>query len=135
MKKTLIKTALVLSALFSTASFAAEQRVISIGGDVTEIVYALNAQNLLVGRDSTSMTPKTVLSLPDVGYMRQLNAEGLLSLKPTLILASELSQPTLALEQVKNSGVSIVSVPGTPSLETVTKKIAVVADALEKARR
>lgn len=79
MKKTLIKTALVLSALFSTASFAAEQRVISIGGDVTEIVYALNAQNLLVGRDSTSMTPKTVLSLPDVGYMRQLNAEGLLS--------------------------------------------------------
>lgn len=132
MKKALVKTALMFGALFSAAAFAAEQRVISVGGDVTEIVYALNAQSSLVGRDSTSLTPKEALSLPDVGYMRQLNAEGLLSLRPTLILASSLSQPTLALEQVKNSGVNIVSVPGTPSLETVTKKIAVVADALGK---
>ncbi|WP_347253778.1 hemin ABC transporter substrate-binding protein [Leminorella grimontii] len=132
MKKALVKTALAFGALFSAAAFAAEQRVISVGGDVTEIVYALNAQGALVGRDSTSLTPKAAQSLPDVGYMRQLNAEGLLSLRPTLILASELSQPALALEQVKNAGVNIVSVPGTPSLETVTKKIAVVADALDK---
>ncbi|GKX57365.1 hemin ABC transporter substrate-binding protein [Leminorella grimontii] len=132
MKKALVKTALAFGALFSAAAFAAEQRVISVGGDVTEIVYALNAQGALVGRDSTSLTPKAAQSLPDVGYMRQLNAEGLLSLRPTLILASELSQPALALEQVKNAGVNIVSVPGTPSLETVTKKIAVVADALGK---
>lgn len=132
MKKALVKTALVVGALFSATAFAAERRVISVGGDVTEIVYALNAQDSLVGRDSTSLTPKAALSLPDVGYMRQLNAEGLLSLRPTLILASELSQPTLALEQVRNAGVNIVSVPGTPSLETVTKKIAVVADALGK---
>ncbi len=64
--------------------------------------------------------------------MRQLNAEGILSLKPTLILASDQSLPALALEQVRNSGINVVSIPGLPALETVPKKISTVAQALGK---
>jgi ABC-type hemin transport system substrate-binding protein len=59
-----------------------------LGGDVTEIVYALGAASSLVARDSTSQWPQAANALPDVGYLRQLNAEGILSMRPTLVLAS-----------------------------------------------
>jgi len=82
-----------------TFSALAAERVISIGGDVTQIIYALDAQQQLIARDSTSLHPAVVKKLPDVGYMRQLNAEGILALKPTLVLASELAKPALALNR------------------------------------
>lgn len=125
------RSAIALCALLSLAA-QANERIISIGGDVTEIVYALNAESQLIGRDSTSTYPQAANALPDIGYMRQLNAEGILSLKPTLILASDQSLPTLALDQVRNSGIKVVNIPGQPSLETVTKKISTIANALGK---
>jgi iron complex transport system substrate-binding protein len=92
-------------------SFAAE-RIVTVGGDVTEIVYALGAGGEIVARDSTSLQPQAVQKLPDVGYMRMLNAEGILAMKPTMLLASELMQPSLVLKQVADSGVNVVTIPG-----------------------
>lgn len=111
----------------------AEQRLIAIGGDVTEIIYALNAQQSLVARDSTSLSPEAATSLPDIGYMRQLNAEGILALRPTLILASAQAKPSLALEQVANSGATVVMIPAENSLKGIDAKISAVARALDKA--
>lgn len=54
---------------------AAPERIVALGGDVTEIVYALGAESSLVARDSTSQWPQATKALPDVGYLRQLNAE------------------------------------------------------------
>jgi len=118
---------LLVAAMFSSQ---AAERIVSIGGDVTEIVYALGAGNELVARDSTSTHPDKATKLPDVGYMRMLNAEGILSTKPTLVLSSELAQPSLALQQVAQSHVKVVRVPGSPTLDTVVKKIEVIANAL-----
>lgn len=68
-----MKKLLVLIALFPVAALAApEERVVALGGDVTEIVYALDAQSSLVARDSTSQWPQEATQLPDVGYLRQL---------------------------------------------------------------
>ncbi|WAT02780.1 hemin ABC transporter substrate-binding protein [Rouxiella chamberiensis] len=118
---------LLVAAMFSSQ---AAERIVSIGGDVTEIVYALGAGNELVARDSTSTHPDKATKLPDVGYMRMLNAEGILSTKPTLVLSSELAQPSLALQQVAQSHVKVVRVPGSPTLDTVVQKIEVIANAL-----
>ncbi|WP_437611091.1 heme/hemin ABC transporter substrate-binding protein [Erwinia sp. V71] len=117
--------ALPLSAL-------AAERVVSIGGDVTQIVYALDAQQDLVGRDSTSLLPAQVTKLPDVGYMRQLNAEGILALKPTLVLASELAKPSLVLDQVQQAGVKVVTVSGKSELSAINDKITTIAQALHR---
>lgn len=118
---------LLVAAMFSSQ---AAERIVSIGGDVTEIVYALGAGNELVARDSTSTHPDKATKLPDVGYMRMLNAEGILSTKPTLVLSSDLAQPSLALQQVAQSHVKVVRVPGSPTLDTVVQKIEVIANAL-----
>ncbi|WP_145534360.1 heme/hemin ABC transporter substrate-binding protein [Yersinia thracica] len=123
---------LSLSACFlSLKSFAAE-RIVTIGGDVTEIAYALGAGGEIVARDSTSLQPQAVQKLPDVGYMRMLNAEGILAMKPTMLLVSELAQPSLALKQVAESGVNVVTIPGQITPESVAAKISAVATALHQ---
>ena len=126
------RIAAVLSAplmvVFSMNAVAAD-RIVSVGGDVTEIVYALGAGDRLVARDTTSTLP-AAQKLPDVGYMRQLNAEGILSLKPTMVLATELAEPSLVLRQIADVGVKVVPVSGKASLENVPHKIQQVASAL-----
>ncbi|RRN06317.1 hemin ABC transporter substrate-binding protein [Bibersteinia trehalosi] len=119
-----VKFPLFLSACFAFVNATyAQDRVISIGGDVTEILYALNAEQNLVGRDTTSTVPKAVQALPDVGYMRQLNAEGILALKPTHIIATQAAQPSIVLEQLADAGVKIEQVPLQYSVESVVEKI------------
>lgn len=113
-------------------SALAAERIVSIGGDVTQIVYALDAQKELVARDTTSLHPEAAKKLPDVGYMRMLNAEGILALKPTLVLATELAKPALALEQVGKNGVTVVDVTGKTDVSAINEKIGTIATALHR---
>lgn len=121
-----------LSLMMTSFSAQAKERVISIGGDVTEIIYALGAQDELIGRDTTSNQPIAVKNVKDIGYMRQLNTEGILSLKPTMIITSDLAQPSAVLEQIKKVGIPVVYVSGKHSLEVIPKKINVIATALHR---
>ncbi|MGY0146278.1 heme/hemin ABC transporter substrate-binding protein [Edwardsiella tarda] len=128
-----LRHALCLLALFSVGSQAAE-RLVTIGGDVTEIVFALGAGDQVVARDSTSTHPAAVNALPDVGYMRQLNAEGILALKPTRVLANDQAQPALALKQIQEVGVPLTQIDGANSLDAVEVKIRQLAEALGRQR-
>lgn len=85
-----------------------------------------------MARDSTSSWPPAAQKLPDVGYLRQLNAEGILALRPQLVLASACAQPSLVLHKVQASGVKVVNVPGGESLSAIDNKVAVIAEALGK---
>lgn len=125
------RLALCVALAFPLAAVAAE-RIVSIGGDVTEIAFALGAGDEVVARDSTSLHPAEVQTLPDVGYMRQLNAEGILALKPTLILTTELAEPALVLKQLEDSGVKVVRIPGDTTVQAVPEKISVIADAINR---
>ena len=82
-------------------------RVISAGGSVSEWVVALGAEDRLVGVDTTSLHPQQITRLPSVGYQRQLAAEGVLALKPQLLLGTEEIGPPPVLEQLKAAGVQI----------------------------
>ena len=122
----------LLSALPLLASAAAQEKIVTLGGDVTEIVYALGAASSLVARDSTSQWPQAANSLPDVGYLRQLNAEGILSMRPTLVLASAQAQPSLALKQVEQSHVRVIAVPASNDLNVIDEKVRIVAEATHR---
>ena len=127
-----MKRWLILLAALPLLASAAAERIVSLGGDVTEVVYALNAGQQLVAKDSTSTWPAAAHKLPDVGYIRQLNAEGILSLRPTLVLASAQAQPSLVLKKVAENKVKVVNVPGGYDLPAIEAKIDVIADALGK---
>ncbi|RTL52865.1 MAG: hemin ABC transporter substrate-binding protein [Bradyrhizobiaceae bacterium] len=108
------------------------QRIVSIGGAVTEILYALGLQDRIVGVDTTSLYPQSALSeKPNVGYMRQLSPEGVLGLDPKLILAIEGSGPKETLDVLENAKVPLVTVPESYSAEGLVQKISVVAHAMD----
>ena len=119
-------------AIFCQGAAAEEpaKRVIALGGDITEIVYALGEGGRLGGRDATSTFPEQAKALPDVGYFRQLGAEGVLSLKPDLILAASSAGPPEVLKQIASTGVRIVRLPEAHSPEGLVKKVTMVAGAL-----
>lgn len=106
---------------------AGAERVVTLGGDLTEIVFALGEGGRLAGRDSTSTWPPEAEKLPDVGYFRQLGAEGVLSLRPGLILASQSAGPREALAQIEAAGVRIVQLPDTHSPAGLLQKVKEVA--------
>lgn len=106
-------------------------RIVSVGGALTEIVYALGARKTLVAVDTTSRYPASVLkTLPDVGYMRTLSAEGILSLKPTLILADEDAGPPPQIKLLRVAGVPLIRIPKDPTPRGVVRKIRIVGMAL-----
>jgi iron complex transport system substrate-binding protein len=120
-------TVLPLSSGAALAADAKAQRVLAIGGAVTEIVYTLGEQGRLVGRDSTSSYPPEATALPDVGYIRALSPEGVLSVKPDLILARENNGPREAVEVLKSTGVRWVDVPDTFTLAGIDENITIIA--------
>jgi len=122
---------LFVAVLFAwTAATAHAERIISIGGDVTEIVYALGAGDRLVAVDQTSMYPQAARALPQVGYLRTLSAEGILALKPDLIIAAAHAGPPAALQQLADAKIKIVTVSSEESLAGTLAKIDTVAAAL-----
>ncbi|MBU8872687.1 ABC transporter substrate-binding protein [Reyranella sp. MMS21-HV4-11] len=101
-------------------------RVVSVGSSITEIIYDLGAEKLLVGVDTTSLYPEAARKLPQVGYMRALSAEGVLSLKPTLIIATTAAGPAGALDQLKATGIEIMILPDKYDYDSVVTKIAAI---------
>ncbi|TGV74084.1 hemin ABC transporter substrate-binding protein, partial [Mesorhizobium sp. M00.F.Ca.ET.149.01.1.1] len=112
------------------AVFSDTSRIASIGGSITEIVYALGEGGRLVARDSTSNYPEAAAKLPDVGYMRALSPEGVLSVNPTGILALQGSGPKEAVDVLKKSSVPFIEVPDRYNHEGILEKIRVVGKAL-----
>jgi iron complex transport system substrate-binding protein len=105
-------------------------RVVSIGGAVTEIVYALGAADRLVAVDTTSLYPESARRLPQIGYMRQISAEGVLSLRPTLVISTQAAGPPVAFDQLRSAGVATLVLPEDYDFDTVLSKIRSIGHAL-----
>lgn len=123
-------TALFTISLSGAAAETVPTRIISVGGSVTEIVYALGQEHRLVARDTTSNYPPEARSLPDVGYVRRLSPEGLLSVEPDMILAEEGAGPPETFDVLVSSGLPIVTVPMGYDVPAVQTKIRAVSEAL-----
>lgn len=99
------------------------RRIVSVGGALTEIVYALDAQAELVGVDTTSLYPATAQQLPQVGYARTLSAEGVLSLAPTQLIATEEAGPQTVLRQVRDAGVPVAVLNANNQFEGLLERV------------
>ncbi|HTM77516.1 MAG TPA: ABC transporter substrate-binding protein [Devosia sp.] len=111
--------------------FADPSRLVSIGGSLTEIIYALGEEDRLVARDQTATYPPEALAIPDVGYMRALAPEGVLSVSPTALLVIDGSGPPEALDVLSHAGVAYQSVPETFSHQGILTKVRAVGQALD----
>lgn len=114
-----------------TVTIGDSSRIVAIGTATTETVYALGAGDKLVAVDNSSheYLPETK-NLPTVGSRTALNAEGILSLKPTLVIMNADAGPPQIFEQLRAAGISVLTLKADYSVENVKQKTQIIARAL-----
>jgi len=114
---------LIAMIMTMAVSSLSAQRIVSVGSVVTETLFALGLGRYVVGVDVTSTYPASVHSLTNVGYFTALSTEGLLSLKPTHIVAIGEAGPPHVIGQLKAAGVKIVTVERPETLDETCRCI------------
>ncbi len=99
------------------------ERVVALGGAVTESVFAIGGAERVVAVDTSSSWPASVNTLPKVGYHRQLGAEAVLSLEPDLILATTDAGPEGVIAQLRAVGIPVAVLSGEPSVEGAVSRL------------
>jgi iron complex transport system substrate-binding protein len=85
-----------------------EARVVCVSKQINEFLYDIHAESVLVARDLTSIYPPEITKLTSVGYHRALSAEGIISMKPTMLLTDGNLGPDAVVAQVKQVGIPVV---------------------------
>lgn len=106
------------------AQAAKSLRIVSVGGAISEIITRLQAQENLVGVDTTSNYPSALQQLPNVGYARKLSAEGILSLRPDLLIVGAEAGPAVVLKQIEAAGIRLAKMPAIQSYTDLQTSIA-----------
>ena len=106
-------------------------KTVIAGGSLTEIVYFLEEEEKIIGVDVTSNFPKATSDFPSIGYVRALSTEGILSLKPTLILGEDDMGPPLVIEQLSLTGLDVRILEEDHSSSGILKKIECLSKVLD----
>lgn len=126
----------LLAAAFGTSAQAEDSpRVVTADGAITEIVYRLGLESVLVGVDTTSGYPEQTESLPKIGYLRALPFEGVLALRPDLLITSEQAAPEENLERLARAGVQVEKLPSARTPEAALERIVTVGGLLGEEER
>jgi iron complex transport system substrate-binding protein len=111
-----------------------DQKIITIGSSISEIVCAMGLEGQIIGVDSNSNYPASLKSLPQLGYFRNLSIEGLLSLKPDLVLVSQDSGPPEVIQQIKKAGIRLYVISSQWGIFGLKQNIFLLGDILERQR-
>lgn len=129
----------VLVLFFLTFCFSYANKIVTIGGSITETVVALGHEDKIIGVDLSSSYPKNLISkLPNVGYWLRLPQEGIISLKPDMVLTSNKAKPKKVIDSLSDFGIKTHIIDDEPSIESAKKKIRQVGEILnekEKAQK
>jgi len=108
------------------------KRIVAIGSAITEILFALGERSHVVAIDSTSANVAGAEGLADVGYMRALSTEGVLSQAPDLICVSSDSGPPEVLDALRASGTPLALIPHEPTIDGIKTKVSLIGVLLDK---
>ena len=120
-----------LATFISFARAEQADRIVAVGGAVTEILYALGQQNRIAAVDATSLFPPEALrEKPNVGYFRALPAEGVLAIRPSVVIAIDGAGPPDTIKILTEAGIRLEWAPDVPTREGVIIKIGAVGRAV-----
>jgi iron complex transport system substrate-binding protein len=107
-------------------------KILTIGGAITEVVFALGAGDQIIATDQTSMYPEATDQIEKIGFVRSLTAEPVIAMGPDMILASPSAGPPDVITQIKSSGIPFHTIAYDTKLEGTKAMIAQVGDLLGK---
>ncbi len=110
-------------------------RIVIAGGSITEIIYFLGEQERIVALDVTSNYPPEAKSLPSIGYVRALSAEGLLSTNPSIILGEDDMGPPAVIKQIRETSYDMRIIPEKRTIDGIIEKIECIASILDIAEK
>ena len=126
----------VMDARGETVVIHSTERIISLNGSSTEILFALGVGANVVGCDASSTYPKHVKeTLPSVGYQYQLNAEGILSLRPTLVIGRADVKPPQVIEQLQMAGVTVLLFKEPRTFDEAKQRLSTIGKAVGRQER
>ncbi len=102
-------------------------RIVCVSKQLTEIVFGVGGDSSLVGVDLSSTYPEAAKKLTTVGYHRALNAEGIISLDPTVVWHDGNIAPEHVIEQVKKVGIPLREFKAGPTIDSTKWLIMSVA--------
>ncbi len=105
-------------------------RVVVLNGDITEIIFALGLGDNVTAVDTSATHPAEALMKPKIGYARALSAEGILAMRPTLVIGTTSAGPPPVLQQISQTGVPVLVLETEPTIAGASEKIRQVAAAL-----
>ena len=109
-------------------------RIVSLNGDITEVIFELGLGDNVVGVDVTTTYPPEAAALNDqgktVGFAQQLTAEAVLRLEPTLVIGDQQVAPPEAIDQLRDAGIPVVILETQTTLDGVETKIGQLAEIL-----
>lgn len=109
------------------------QRVVSLSPAVTEIMFALGADSLLVGRTDFCVYPAQAEHIPSIGGISNLNIEKILSLSPDLVISGSMVGKKVT-DQMDQMGVPMVCVVEKPKFEALYDNIRAIGRLVDKDR-
>lgn len=109
-------------------------RVISLAPNLTEIVFAVEGGDRLVGRTSYCDYPPEAKSVTEVGDTLHPSVERIISLKPQVVLVSTASQLEVFTQQLQNQNIAVF-VTDPHDLEGVFRTIEQIGEMLGKTDR
>lgn len=92
--------------------------VVSVAPNITETIYAIGAEDKLIGRTDYCDYPEEVSDIESVGSLMDPNIEKILELNPDLVIASTHFQKEV-LEKLEESDIKVVVLYGEESFEGV----------------
>lgn len=113
-----------------TSKVTDTSRIVTLSGDLTEILFELGVGESVVGVDLTTVHPEAATRLPIIGVGRFLTAEGVLAQQPTLVIGDTQTDPVSAIEQIRGAGVPVVILEAPTSFGILRSKILALGDLL-----
>jgi len=128
--KIILEIVLMLVFVLATFNAQANNRIVSTDGFVTELIFSLEQQEHLIAIDVTSKVPKGFKTLPNIGYHRNLSAEGLLSLHPSIVIGSEYMGPKNVVSALHAANIPLIQLSSAKTPNQLKDNVNIVANAL-----
>jgi iron complex transport system substrate-binding protein len=104
------------------------ERVVSLAPSSTEILFAIGASEVVVGRDEFSDYPPEVEAVQSIGNTYgELNVESIASLDPDLVLAAEITPPE-QVQALKDLNLTVFVVPNPSEFEDLFQILKTVGE-------
>ena len=109
---------------------AAQPRIVSTDAGTTDILIALGQAQHIVGVDVTSTVPDEIKPA-QVGYHRALSAEGILSLRPSVVFGGEHLGPKEVIHALKQANITLHQKPTAKNTQDLISNIKGIAKSLD----